>query len=27
MAVVGLKVSEIDLGKKLRFQAKLWPAH
>jgi len=29
MAIVGLKVSEIDLGKKLgfeRFQAKLCPA-
>jgi len=29
MVVVGLKVSEIDLGKKLefeRFEAKLWPA-
>jgi len=26
MAVVGLKVSEIDLGKKLGFQAKLWLA-
>jgi len=22
--VIGLKVSEIDLGKKLGFQAKLW---
>jgi len=27
MVVVGLKVSEIDLRKKLGFQAKLWPAH
>jgi len=26
MAIVGLKVSEIELGKKLGFQAKLWPA-
>jgi len=26
MVVVGLKVSEIDLGKKLGFQAKLWLA-
>jgi len=25
MAVVGLKVSEIELGKKLGFQGKLWP--
>jgi len=26
MAVVSLKVSEIKLGKKLRFQGKLWLA-